>query len=135
MKELGVTDRNNVVGDGSEKGIMDDYKYYEFMNVRIYPVYYRYFSSAERANKILSNGDSKIGWDGLIIPLGQTEMGDNNVELVQLHAPQMGTVSGLGTGNGEVISSSVHGGHTHYLINSGVISRINIYRVFMPWSN
>lgn len=134
MKDSGyVTQDNNLVGDGAEKGAIDDYKFYQLMNIKIYPMHYRYFSSAERANKPLSNGDSKVGWDALVIPLGTTELGDNNVELVQLRPPVTGTVHGMDKG-GDDMASSVDGAHKHFLWQTGIISRIDIFKLFMPWS-
>ena len=134
MKNSGYTTMdNNIVGEGAEKGVIDDYKFYQLMGIKIYPMYARYFSSAERANKSLSFGDSKIGWDALVIPLGMTELGDNNVELVQLRPPVTGTVHGMDKG-GEGMASSVDGAHKHFLWQTGIISRVDIYHTFMPWS-
>ncbi|MBC8315557.1 MAG: hypothetical protein H8E51_08635 [Bacteroidetes bacterium] len=126
------TMNNNVEGSGSEKGINMDYSYFEWMGVRIIPVRYRWFDSVARPTKYMSNGEAKGSWDGLIIPLGKTESGDNMVELIQLRPPAKGSVSGINKGG--AMASSVDGESRHFLWQSGIISRTNIYRLFMPYA-
>jgi hypothetical protein len=54
---------NNVEGSGADKGVTNDYSYYEIGGVRILPKKYRWFDSQKRPNKYLSDGTSKGSWD------------------------------------------------------------------------
>jgi len=128
------TQNNNVVGTDGKKGVNMDYQYFEFMGVRVIPIRYRWFDSEDRPHKILSDGTRKGSWDAVVCPLGFTTEGDNMVELCQLRPPKSGSMSGIDKG-GEMMSTSVDGTSKHYLWQTGIISRTNIYRVFMPWSN
>lgn len=134
MAESGfITLNNNIVGEGSEKGVNMDYAYYQYGDVRIIPKRLRWFDSISRPNKYLSDGTSKGSWDGFVVPLGMTEKGDNGIELIQLRPPKSGTVSGIDKG-GEM-ASSVDGTSKHVLVQSGIISRHKIYRIFRPTSS
>jgi hypothetical protein len=134
MAESGfVTQNNNIEGSGSEKGINMDYAYYQYGDVRIIPKRLRWFDSVARPSKYLSDGTSKGSWDGFVVPLGMTENGDKGIELVQLRPPKSGTVSGIDKG-GEM-ASSVDGSSKHVLVQSGIISRHKIYRIFRPSSS
>ena len=130
-----VTQNNNVVGDlgGAEKGINMDYDYYEIGGVRIIPRKYRWFNSVERPHKYLSDGTAKGSWDGLLVPMGMTDEGENGVELIQLRPPKSGTINGINVG-GEM-ATSVDGTSKHILVQSGVVSRVKIQRVFRPYSS
>ncbi len=128
-----TTQNNNVVGDGENKGVNNDYDYYEIGGVRILPKRYRYFDSVERPNKYLSDGTSKGSWDGILVPLAQMDNGDNAVELIQLRPPKSGTINGINVG-GEM-ATSVDGSSKHVLVQSGVISRVKIQRMFRPYGS
>ena len=131
MAESGfVTMNNNIEGSGSEKGINMDYAYYQYGDVRIIPKRLRWFDSVARPNKYLSDGTSKGSWDGFVVPLGMTENGDKGLELIQLRPPKSGTVSGIDKGG--AMASSVDGSSKHVLVQSGIISRHKIYRIFRP---
>ena len=134
MFKLGYkTMDNNVEGRGSEKGVNMDYQYYQFMDVRLIPMRYRWFDNEERATKILSNGDKKGSWDAIVCPIGFTAEGDNMMELVQLRPAVTGTVNGLDSGK-EDLASSVDGSSKHHLWQTGIISRTTVQYCFMPWS-
>lgn len=126
-----VTQNNNVVGDGSSKGINMDYDYYEIGGVRIIPKMYRWFDSLDRPNKYLSDGTQKGSWDGYLVPMGMTDEGENGVELVQLRPPKSGSINGINVG-GEM-ATSVDGTSKHVLVQSGIISRVKIQRIFRPY--
>ena len=134
MAENGFkTMNNNVVGEGEEKGVVNDYSYYEIGGVRIIVKKYRWFDSQARPNKYLSDGTSKGSWDGILVPLGMTDEGEKSVELIQLRPPVQGTVNGMNKG-GEM-ATSVDGAHRHLLVQSGIISRVKIQRMFRPYKS
>lgn len=133
MREYGITQNQNIVGEGAEKGINDTYSYYEFDGIRVIPKRWRFLDGPERPTKILTDGTSRSSWDGFIVPLGQTSGGDNQVELVQLRKPKTGTVSGINQG-GEM-ATSVDGSSVHMLFQCGVISRAKITRIFRPYNS
>lgn len=135
MAESGfVTMNNNIVGSTTtaEKGIDMDYSWYQYGDVRIIPKRLRWFDSMERPHKYLSDGTSKGSWDGFVVPMGLTEGGDKGLELIQLRPPKSGTVSGIDKG-GEM-ASSVDGTSKHVLVQSGIISRHKLYRIFRPYN-
>lgn len=134
MAENGfITQNNNIEGAGAEKGVNNSYSYYEIGGVRIIKKQYRWFDSQQRPNKYLSDGTTKGSYDGFIVPLGMTDEGENAVELIQLRPPKSGTVSGIDVG-GEM-ASSVDGSSKHVLVQSGIISRVKIQRVFRPYKS
>jgi len=124
------TQNNNVVGDGSEKGVVNDYSFYEFGGVRIILENYRYFDADDRPSMYLPDGTKKSSYDGLILPLGLDENGNNQIELIQLRPMKKGSVSGIDKG-GEM-ATSIDGTNTHILFQTGIISRAKINRVFRP---
>jgi len=123
-----VTQNNNVEGSGADKGVINDYSFYEFGGIRLIPKRYRWFDDVGRPSKWLSDGTRKGSWDGIIVPLGLTSGGEKGVELVQLRPMKKGSVSGINKG-GEM-ATSVDGESRHVLVQSGVISRNKILRVF-----
>lgn len=134
MAENGFTTQdNNVEGSGSEKGVVNDYSYYEIGGVRIIVKKYRWFDSVERPHKYLSDGTSKSSWDAFLVPMAQMEDGSNAVELIQLRPPKSGTINGINVG-GEM-ATSVDGTSKHVLVQSGIISRVKIQRVFRPYKS
>lgn len=133
MREYGITQNQNIVGDGAEKGINDSYAYYEFDGIRVIPKRWRYLDGNKRATKILSDGTRKSSWDAFFVPLGQTAGGDNQVELVQLRKPTMGTVAGIN--DAQMAATSVDGTSVHLLFQTGIISRCKISRMFRPYNS
>lgn len=134
MREYGITQNQNIVGDGADKGINDSYSYYEFDGIRVIPKRWRYLDGVKRASKVLGDGTKKSSWDGFFVPLGQTSGGDNQVELIQLRKPKMGTVNGINEG-GDGMATSVDGSSVHMLFQCGIISRSKITRIFRPYNS
>lgn len=129
MREAGfVTQNHNVEGTGSEKGVNNTYSYYEVDGVRIIPKRYRYLDSIQRPSMWLPDGTRRSSWDGIFVPLGQTSGGDTGIELVQLRPMKKGSVDGINVGGS--MATSVDGSSVHVLIQSGVISRNKISRIF-----
>jgi hypothetical protein len=60
-----------------------------------------------------------------------TDEGEKSVELIQLRPPVQGTVNGMNKG-GEM-ATSVDGASKHLLVQSGIISRVKIQRMFRPY--
>lgn len=124
-----VTQNNNVEGSGAEKGVINDYSYYEINNVRVIPKRVRYFDLQTTPSKYLVDGTKRSSWDAVWVPLGQTEKGENGVELIQLRPMKKGAVHGINKG-GDGMASSVDGSSHHVLVQSGIISRVKIARSF-----
>ena len=134
MRDYGITLNQNIVGEGADKGINDSYSYYEFDGIRVVVQRWSYLDGNRRPTKRLSDGSNKSSFDGFFVPLGKTAGGDNQVELVQLRRPTMGTLSGINEG-GNAMSTSVDGSSVHMLFQTGVISRAKITRIFRPYSS
>jgi hypothetical protein len=128
-----VTQDNNVEGRGDEKGVNMNYKYFSYMGVKLYPLRVRWFDSPERPSKYLSDGKRKGSFDGMIVPLGNTEFGDKTVELIQLRPPKKGSVYGINRG-GDGMASSVDGQSDHFLWQTGIIRRCDIIHTYMPYN-
>lgn len=132
MRENGfITQNNNVVGDGADKGVNNTYAYYEIGGVRIIPKIYHWLDSNDRPAKWLDDGTRLGQWDGFFVPIGQTDGGDNQIELVQLRKPKTGSVNGINVGGD--MATSVDGTHKHLLFQTGVICRTKIMRIFRPY--
>ena len=132
MRENGfVTQNNNVEGSGAEKGVNNTYKYYELGNVRVIFKEYPWLDSPARPNKWLDDGTKLGQYDGFFVPLGLTEGGDPQIQLVQLRPPKSGHVDGINVGG--AMATSVDGSHKHILWQTGVISRAKIMRIFRPY--
>lgn len=130
MRDNGfVTQNNNIVGDGASKGVMNDYAFYDVGGVRIIPKRFRWFDNPGRPSKYLSDGTRKGSWDGLFIPIGLTSGGNKGVELIQLRPMKKGSIQGINVG-GDGMATSVDGESRHVLIQSGIVSRNKIMRVF-----
>lgn len=126
-----TTQNNNVEGSGAEKGVNNNYAYYEMGGVRIIPKLYQWMDSEARPTKWLSDGTKRSSWDAFLIPIGTTASGANGIELVQLRPPKKGVVSGINKGG--QMATSVDGEHVHYLFQTGVICRIKTARIFKPY--
>jgi len=125
-----VTQNNNIEGEGNNKGVNNNYSYYEMGDVRIIPKRWRWFDSEGRPSVYLPDGTRRSSYDGVFVPLGVDGQGNNQIELVQLRPMKTGTVSGIDKG-GEM-ATSIDGSHKHVLFQTGVISRAKISRVYRP---
>ena len=121
---------NNVEGNNSDKGVNMNYSYFELGDVRIIPKRYRYFDSPGRPSTYLADGSKRSSHDGLLLPCGLNEHGENQVELIQLRPMKTGTVSGMDKG-GEM-ATSVDGSSKYVLFQTGGVFRTKIGRVFRP---
>jgi len=132
MRENGfVTANHNVEGSGADKGVNNTYAYYEMSGIRIIPKLYHWLDSTGRPNKWLTDGTKLGQYDGFFAPLGITEGGEPQIQLVQLRPPKSGSVDGINVGG--KMATSVDGTHKHILFQTGVISRAKIARIFRPY--
>lgn len=129
-----VTQDNNVEGRGDEKGVNLNYNWIKIGDVKLYFMRARFFDRQDRPDEYLSDGTSRGSWDSMLVPLGNTEMGDKTVELIQLRPPKKGTVYGINRG-GDGMASSVDGESRHFLWQTGIIKRIDIIHSYMPSAN
>lgn len=131
MREKGfVTKDNNVEGSGNDKGVNNNYSYYEFGDVRVIAKRYRHYDSEKRPSMYLSDGTRRSSYDGMMIPLGMDSNGNNQVELIQLRPMKTGTVNGIDVGG--QMATSIDGSHKHVLFQTGIVSRAKISRIFRP---
>lgn len=128
-KEGFVTQNNNVVGDGAEKGVIQDYGFYEVNGVRIIPKRIKFFDQQSTPSVFLSDGTKRSSWDSIFVPIGQTERGENGVELIQLRPMRKGALHGINVG-GDGMSSTIDGSRVEVLVQSGIISRVKVARAF-----
>jgi len=128
MSEFGKTANNNVVGDGSSKGINDTYAYYEIGGIRL--IAHKEPSMTRRARTVSPDGTFINDWDCVVLPLGLTDAGTNGVELVQLRPMTGGTVAGVDEGGN--IASSVDGSSKHILFQNGVINQNKVFIIRKP---
>lgn len=133
MREFGVTADANIEGSGSEKGINDTYKYYELNGIRLIPTRHKNFSSINRPGIKLKDGSYTNEWETIAVPIGETENGMKNFELIQLRPSTKGTIAGVDKGGD--IATSVDGSSTHILFQNGIICRARAFHLFRPYSN
>jgi len=133
MKTMGVTQNNNLVGDGADKGMIDTYAFYEVDGLRVIPKRSSSLNSRIRPGIRLSDGTYSNDHDVILIPLGKTTGGNRGVELVQLRPMSKGTVAGIDMGGN--IASSVDGSQEHILFQNGVISRIQPFKMYRPYQS
>ena len=115
-------------------GMADTYSYYEFDGVRILPVRYNYFGDPDRPQVVLPDGTYQSSWEGILLSLGNSDTGDNGIEMVTIkNRYKMGSVNGINHG-GDNMANSVDGGHRHILFQSGIINRSNegVARMYRP---
>lgn len=129
MTRFGKTADSNIEETGGAKGIVDTYSFYEFAGIRL--IAERYDAFSRRPGILLKDGTRTNEWDGIIIPIGQTNGGRNGVELVQLRPAVRGTVAGINEGG--QVASSVDGTHNDMLWQIGVISQIQPIKLFKPY--
>jgi len=131
MIENGFTTmNNNVEGSGAEKGVNNNYSYYEMGNVRIIPKVYYPQDATDMPVIDLPDGSALHEWDGFFVPLGLTDGGDPQVQLVQLRPAKTGSVDGINVGGS--MATSIDGTHKHLLFQHGVICRAKIMKIFRP---
>lgn len=131
MKEMGVTTDSNIIGVGNEKIINNTYKGYSLGGVTLYA--HRHIAYQDRPGIDLIDGSKSNQWDGLIIPLGNTQTGRRGIELIQLRGMVQGKVQGIDAGGN--ISSDIDGSSEHVLIQNGVVSQIQPIILYKPWKN
>lgn len=110
------------------------YSYYEMGGVRIIPQLYNWYNHPDRPKQILEDGTIRSGWEGLFVALGDTEGGNNGVELITLRDRyKMGAVHGINKG-GENMQNEVDGSHHHILFQSGIVNRNQegVARIYRP---
>jgi len=132
---LSIVSDKIVEGEGSGKGINLTYSFYEYNNVRIYPVWHKWFDDPSRPYTIVADGSKSESGRAIFVSLGRADVGTNNVELLTLgnRSFKMGTVSGIDVGGSEM-KTSVDGSHTHVLSETG-IKCANMYGVAEMWKH
>lgn len=131
MSDMGVTADSNIEGVGGEKMIINAYRGYQLGNVKLYVTSYK--GMAQRPSIPLADGSRNNEWDGIIVPMGRTPGGDRGIELVQLRPMVEGTVAGIDQGGN--VSTEVDGSSKHVLFQQGIISRVQVVKVYRPWKN
>jgi hypothetical protein len=131
MKNIGVTQNNNIVGEGGEKIINNTYKGYNLAGITLYVTEYGHMS--QRPGLPLNDGTKTSDYDGLVIPMGNTVSGDPGIQLIQLRPMVRGTVAGIDKGGN--VSSSVDGSSEHLLLQNGVVSQNQIMKIYRPYKN
>lgn len=131
MRDMGVTQDQNIVGDGKDKYIVNTYAGYELGGIRL--LLHRSTRLARRAGKQLKDGSKSNEWDVIAYPLGQTPSGDRGAELIQLRPMSQGKVAGIDAGGN--IASDIDGSTEHVLIQNGVISQNQVFKIYRPWKN
>ena len=133
MRDAGfVTQNNNIVGDGDNKVVNNNYAGYIHSGVKLTPGVARAFD--DRPTLPLSDGTPRASWDLIFVPLGITSGGDNQVELVQLRPAKQGAVHGIDYG-GDNMANGVDGSHHHFLWQSGVISRAKVAIMYRNYNS
>jgi len=132
MGSLAVTANANIIGTGAKKGIIDTYEFYELNGIRLIPKRHKNFSNLNRPGMKLKDGTYTNEWETIAAPIGETENGMKNFELIQLRPSVKGKVAGLDQGGN--ISSSVDGSSEHILFQNGIICRGRVFHLFRPYT-
>ena len=134
MGSIGLKTQSDAIveGSGSGKGINHTYSFYEWNNIRIYPVWHKFFDDPSRPKLVTRDGSWAESGRAIFVSLGKADVGTNNVELLTLgnRSFLMGTVSGIDKGGD--MKTSVDGSHTHVLSETG-IKCANMYGVAEMW--
>ena len=69
----------------------------------------------------------------MVFPLGLTAGGERGIQLIQLRPMSKGTVAGIDKGGN--MSNDVDGTTEHALIQIGVISQIQPFKIYRPYRN
>ena len=128
MIKMGVTMDMNIEGVGDEKIINHTYGGFSYGGYKAYVHEYKRLS--RRPGIPLKDGTMSNEWDVIIIPLGKTRAGNRGIELIQLRPMVRGTVAGIDKGGN--VSSSVDGSSEHVLIQNGVVSQNQIFKLYRP---
>ena len=131
MESKGVTQNNNIVGDGDDKVLNRTYAGYTMGGLTIWFTRGTYMQN--RPAKTLKDGTKSNEHDSILLPLGLTEGGSRGIQLIQLRPLVEGTVAGINEG-GEV-SNDVDGTTKHALIQNGVISQVQPIKTYKPIAN
>ena len=128
LASMGVTQDSNIEGVGDEKFINHTYNGFKMAGIKFYAVEYKRLS--QRPGMQLKDGTMSNEHDGIIVPLGMTQSGQRGIEMVQLRPMVQGTVAGIDKGGN--VSSSVDGSSEHILLQNGIISQNQIFKIYKP---
>ena len=128
LASMGVTQDSNIEGVGDEKFINHTYSGFKMAGIKFYAVEYKKLS--QRPGMQLKDGTMSNEHDGIIVPLGMTQSGQRGIEMVQLRPMVQGTVAGIDKGGN--VSSSVDGSSEHILLQNGIISQNQIFKIYKP---
>lgn len=131
MKDMGLTQNMNIIGEGSEKIMNNTYKGYNLAGMTLYVVESKHMS--QRPGLPLNDGTKTSDYMGYVLPLGNTGGGSPGAQLIQLRPMVEGTVAGLDQGGN--ISSSVDGSSVHILWQNGVIYENQPILIYKPYTN
>ncbi len=129
MRDMGVTIDSNIVGVGNDKLINNTYKGYSLGGLTI--LAHKWRGLEGRPGKVLADGTKTNEWDAVGIPLGLTAGGARGIQLVQLRGMIEGTVQGIDAGGN--IATEIDGSSKHVLLQNGVISQIQAFKIGRPW--
>lgn len=120
MKQEAGLDPRVVVMDGKEKGINNDYSFYEHAGIRFTPLVHDWFDDQSRPQSYSADGTRNESNRAIFVSVGNADANQPNVELLALgnRAWKEGTVRGIDKGGD--ISNSVDGSHTHGISETGV---------------
>lgn len=131
MADMGVTQDNNIEGSGDNKIINDTYAGYTLGGLTL--LVHRSDYMSQRPGKILKDGTKSNEWDAIVFPLGLTNGGQRGIQLIQLRPISKGTVAGIDKGGN--MSNDVDGSTEHALIQIGVVSQIQPFKIYRPYKN
>lgn len=131
LKDMGVTQDSNIEGSGDNKIINDTYAGYSLGGLTLLCHRSDYLSA--RPGKTLKDGTKSNEWDALVFPLGLTSGGQRGIQLIQLRPVSRGTVAGMDKGGN--MSNDVDGSTEHALIQIGVVSQIQPFKIYRPYKN
>lgn len=129
MRDMGVTIDSNIEGVGDDKLINNTYKGYSLGGLTI--LAHKWRGLEGRPGKQLKDGTRSNEWDAVGIPLGLTSGGARGIQLIQLRGMVEGTVQGIDAGGN--ISSEIDGSSKHALIQNGVVSQVQAFKIGRPW--
>lgn len=131
LAAMGKTMDSNIEGEGDDKMINDTYSGFKMAGIKFYAINYRRLT--QRPGIQLKDGTMSNDHDGLIVPLGLTSAGARGIEMIQLRPMSEGTIAGLDKGGN--IASSVDGSSEHILLQNGVVSQNQIFKIYKPLAN
>lgn len=131
LKDMGVTQDSNIVGTGDNKIINDTYAGYTLGGLTL--LIHRSDYLAYRPGLTLKDGTKSNEWDAMVFPLGLTGGGQRGIQLIQLRPMSNGKVAGIDKGGN--MSNDIDGSTEHALIQIGVISQIQPFKIYRPYKN